>query len=99
MEKYEGKARGKGKKWKLKRKIKMRGGNVAGGHASEGCKDTGSRWDASRVGRKAELKGRGVPCQASPCFCRMNCMHAARAPVPFSTVTVFPNASVLSCMV
>lgn len=90
MEKYEGKSRGKWKKWELRRKIKMRGGNIAGRHVSEGCKEAGSRCDALRVGREAELKWRGV-CQASLCFCRMNPMHAASAPVPFLTLTVFPT--------
>lgn len=91
MEKYKGKSRGKWKNWELRRKIKMRGGNVAGRRASEGYKEAESRWDASRVGRQAELERRGVPCQASPCFCRMRPMHAASAPVPFPTLTVFPT--------
>lgn len=91
MEKYRGKSRGKWKKWELRRKIKMRGGNAAGRRVSERCKEAGSRWDALRVGKETELKWRGVPCQASPCFCRMNSMHAASAPVPFPTLTVFPT--------
>lgn len=87
MEKYDGKSRGKWKNWELRRKIKMRGGNVAGS-VSEECKEAGSRWDALRVGREAEHKWRGVPCQASLCFCRMNPLHAASAPVPFLTLTL-----------
>lgn len=69
----------------------MRGGNVAGRHVSEGCKEAGSRWDALRWGREAELKHRGVPCQASLCFYRMYPMHAGSAPVPFPSLTMFPT--------
>ena len=69
MEKNEGEAKGKQKTWKLRQKIKMKGGNVAGGDESEGCKEregVGRRWNILRVGREAELEWRGIPCQASP---------------------------------
>lgn len=93
MENNEGKARGEQKKWKLRGKIKMRGGNVAGGHESEGCKEregVGRRWDTLRARREAELERRGMPCQAHPCFCRMDPMRAASDPVPFPTLSAFP---------
>lgn len=80
------------KKWKLRRKIKMRGGNVAGGHESEGCKEregVGRRWDTLRAGREAELERRGA-LPGSPRFCRMDPTRAASDPVPFPTLSAFP---------
>lgn len=90
VENDEGKARGKQKKWKLRRKIKMRGGNVAGGHESEGCKEregVGRRWDTVRAGGEAELERRGVPCQAPPAFAGWTpCVQ----PVTLSHFPAFP---------
>lgn len=106
VEKDEGKARGKWKNWKLRRKIKMRRGNVAGRHESEGCKEregVGRRWDTLRVGREAEVEWRGIPRQASPtrhppCFCRKNPMHAAGALSYFPLFQHSHHASTLSHM-